>query len=82
MPLWGRLAISGDLLGTPTGVGVNYYPVKWLEARDNAKHPPMYRTAPHCKELSSPNVRGAKQRSPALEESCTHPEGEMNFLGS
>lgn len=42
--------------------------VQWIEDRDAAKHPIAYRTAPHNKELSAPNVTEAeaKKSSPKV----------------
>lgn len=33
---------------------------KWIQARDTAKHPTIHRTAPHNKDLPSPNVNSAE----------------------
>lgn len=34
--------------------------IYWLEAKDAAKHPTMYRTAPETKDYLAPNVIGAE----------------------
>ena len=33
---------------------------RWVEARDVVKQPTRYRTAPHSKKLSAPNVNSAE----------------------
>lgn len=38
--------------------------IRWVEAKDAAKHPTMHTTAPHSKELSAQNINSDKVKKP------------------
>lgn len=42
------------------GVRVDAIGIKWVEARDIAKHPTVHRTAPTTKNYPVPNFRSAE----------------------
>lgn len=63
LPSKGHLATSGDIFGRYNVVG-GTTGISWVEDRDAAKHPKMYRTVP-TNSYPAQNINSAKTEGPS-----------------